>query len=94
MNWFLELNPLKISCLIKSVKKTRSLLVIDGGWKTCGLASEIISSVLEEISPGTLKNSPINISLKGCPAPTSSILESQYYTTVEEIVKNIREKVF
>ena len=52
------LNPLKIDEIIKSVQKTGKLVVIDGGTKTCGYASEIISSVVERIDPSNLKKSP------------------------------------
>ena len=68
--------------------------MIDGGWKTCGIGSEIISSVVESIRPCFLKNAPINISLKQCPAPTSSILEEEYYPSVKEIICCIKSKIF
>ena len=46
-------------------------MVIDGGWKTCGLGSELISSVMEKMDPSFVKNKPVNISLKESPAPSS-----------------------
>jgi pyruvate dehydrogenase E1 component beta subunit len=86
------INPIDFSSIIESVKRTGNLLVIDGGWKTCGLGSEIISSVVETIRPSFLKNQPINISLKQCPAPTSSVLEKEYYPSVKEIIDCINTK--
>lgn len=88
------INPIDFSSIIKSVKKTGNLMVIDGGWKTCGMGSEIISSVVENIKPSFLKNTPVNISLKQCPAPTSSELEKEYYTSVSEIIECIKTKIF
>ena len=43
------ISPLKINSIIESVKKTSNLVVIDGGTRTCGFASEVITSVVELI---------------------------------------------
>ena len=83
------ISPINIQPIIDSVRKTGKL--IDGGWKTCGMGSEIISSVIENIDPSLLKKSPINISLKDSPAPTSTILEKEYYTNVEDIKNEIKK---
>ncbi len=88
------INPIDFSPIIESVKKTGNLLVIDGGWKTCGMGSEIISSVVENIKPSFLKNTPVNISLKQCPAPTSNVLEKEYYPSVKKIVECVKTKIF
>ena len=85
------ISPINIQPIIDSVRKTGKLIVIDGGWKTCGMGSEIISSVVENIDPSLLKKSPINISLKDSPAPTSTILEKEYYTNVEDIKNEIKK---
>ena len=58
------------------------------------MGSEIISSVVENIKPSFLKNTPINISLKQCPAPTSNVLEKEYYPSVIEIVECVKTKIF
>ncbi len=83
------LNPIKPSRIIQSVKKTRRLVVVDGGFKTCGLASEIISLVAESIELGTLISKPIRITLPDAPAPTSSVLENEYYPHQELILEKI-----
>ena len=41
------ISPLKINPIIQSVMKTSNLVVIDGGTRTCGYASEVITSVVE-----------------------------------------------
>jgi len=79
------LNPLKIDEILDSVQKTGRLLVVDGDWKSCGMASEIITSVLEKIDIKSLKNSPKRITLPDSPAPTSKVLEEQYYIKVSDI---------
>ena len=83
------LNPIKPSKIIESVKKTRRLVVVDGGFKTCGFASEIISLVAETLKPGTLISKPIRITLPDAPAPTSSILENDYYPNEKQILEKI-----
>ncbi len=85
------ISPLDINPIINSVKKTGNLIVIDGGWKSCGMGSEVISSVMENINPNYLKNSPVNISLKPSPAPCSSVLEKEYYTNTDEIINILNQ---
>ena len=87
------INPIKYADLIKSVYKTRRLMTIDGGWKTCGLGSEIISSIVERIEPKLLLSKPINISLKNAPAPSSKVLEDNYYLNEKEILIELK-KIF
>ena len=66
-------------------------MVIDGGWKTCGLSSEIISSIVEIIGTNILLDKPINISLKNCPAPASKTLENKYYITSKDIYQILKK---
>lgn len=81
------LNPLDPSVIIKSVNKTHRLLVVDGGWKNCGLGGEIIASVCEALEPSTIWATPKRITLPDVPAPTAKTLEESYYTKVDDIVK-------
>ena len=85
------LNPIKTELIIRSVEKTERLLVVDGGWKNCGIASEIIASVMEKIDPGKLKKSPFRLCLEDCPAPTASIHENLYYPNKIKVLKSIEE---
>ena len=84
------INPIQYEVLIKSILKTKRLMVVDGGWKTCGLGAEIISSIVEKIGTNTLLYKPINISLKDCPAPSSRTLENEYYLKKEDILRKLR----
>ena len=79
-------NPLDISTIVSSVENTGRLLVVDGGWSPCGLASEVISSVVERLSSTKLKALPARITLPFSPAPTSRVLERTYYPTSSTIV--------
>ena len=83
------LNPFNPDVIVKSVKKTGRLLVVDGGWRTCGMAGEVIANVVEHLPPQMLKVAPRRITLPDAPAPTSRVLETAYYTTAEQIVSAI-----
>lgn len=87
------LNPNNYQVIIDSVRSTGNLCVVDGGWKNCGMAGEIIASVMENISPDLFKNSPIRLTLTDAPAPTSSVLEDIYYLKPEQIVATIRKRI-
>ncbi len=92
------LNPLDVTLIVESVRETGKLIVVDGGWSTCGLAGEIIASVAER-----MPEVPINaqrITMPDAPAPSSRFLENIYYPTTEDIVKRaeimisrVKEKV-
>jgi acetoin:2,6-dichlorophenolindophenol oxidoreductase subunit beta len=86
------LNPLKVDEIVESVKKTGRLLVVDGDWASCGMASEIITSVVEKLEISKLKKSPVRITLPDAPAPTSKSLEDVYYIkelNIENAIKKL-----
>lgn len=80
------LNPFNPDVLVNSVKKTGRLLVVDGGWGPCGMAAEIISSVVERLPVSSLRESPVRVTLPFAPAPTARNLEAEYYPTVETVL--------
>lgn len=79
------LNPLDASAVVASARKTGRLCAVDGGWRTCGLAGEIIARVVESLPPNALRASPIRLTLPDAPAPSSAPLENAYYTTEQMI---------
>ena len=42
------LRPLDMDTVLASVRKTRRVLVVDEGWRTCGLAAEILARIGED----------------------------------------------
>jgi acetoin:2,6-dichlorophenolindophenol oxidoreductase subunit beta len=80
------LNPLNADVIVDSVRQTGRLLVVDGGWSCCGMAGEIIASVVEKLPAGALAASPLRVTLPAAPAPTSRVLEEDYYPTVGTVV--------
>ncbi len=85
------LNPLHPEMIVESVAKTRRMLVIDGGWSTCGMAGELIASVIERTPPNTLLAPPQRLTLPSTPAPTSPKLEKIYYVSTEQVVSKVKE---
>jgi len=87
------LNPFDTKLICESVSKTGSCLAIDGGWKTCGIASEILASIIEKVPLNKLKSNPRRITLANSPAPTASSLEDEYYPSVKKIVESIKHLI-
>ena len=56
------LNPMNPELIIKSVQKTKKILVVDGGWKSCGI-TEILATLYENIDVGILSEKPVRITL-------------------------------
>jgi pyruvate dehydrogenase E1 component beta subunit len=84
------LNPFYPKLMVESVARTGRLLVVDGGWSPCGMAGEVIASVVERSPVGALKKPPVRVTLPDAPAPTSRVLESAYYPTVATVVAAAR----
>ena len=80
------LNPFDPTVIIDSVMKTKNLLVVDSGWISGGFSGEIISKVVENLPVNCLKNPPVRLALPDAPAPTSRVLEKEYYTSVDDVV--------
>lgn len=87
------INPLKPDLIIQSVCKTKRLVVVDGGWSNCGLAGEIIATVVERINLNQLVMKPKRITLPDAPAPTSCTLENIYYPNANSIANTIMKEL-
>ena len=81
------LNPFYVEDIISSVEKTKNLLVVDSGTLTAGFSAEIIAKVVENIPNDCLLNKPQRLALPDAPAPTSRVLEKDYYINAKDIVK-------
>jgi pyruvate dehydrogenase E1 component beta subunit len=85
------INPFNPEEIIASVIKTGRLMVIDGSWRTCGMSSEVIASVIEKINPNKLISAPVRITIPDAPAPTSRVLEKIYYPDVSSVVESAKK---
>jgi pyruvate dehydrogenase E1 component beta subunit len=80
------LNPFDSAPIVESVAKTGRLLVLDGGWRTCGMSAEVIAAVGECLAPSKFRAPPRRVTLPDAPAPTSRVLEQLYYPDVNQVV--------
>lgn len=85
------INPLDVTKVILSVEKTGRLCVVDGGWKNCGLAGEVIASVFEQIDLNKVRAKPLRITLPDAPAPTSCELEKIYYPSIDDVIQKVKK---
>lgn len=82
-------NPLRVETILASVGRTGRLVAVDGGWRGCGMAGEVIASVMERLDPAQLRAAPVRLTLPDAPAPTSKPLEEIYYLKSENIVETV-----
>ena len=80
------LNPFDSSVIVESVTKTGRLLVVDSGWVSGGFSAEVMASVTEKLPINCWKKKPVRLALPDAPAPTSSVLEESYYTSIDDVV--------
>ena len=85
------LNPWHGDVATASVAKTGRLLAVDGGWRTCGIAGEVLANVCESLPADAWRAKPARITLPDAPAPTSRTLEKLYYPTVDALVGRARD---
>ena len=88
------INPLDPQLVRTSARKTGRLLAIDGGWRTCGFAGELIATVSEHLAPSDWRAAPQRITLPDAPAPTSKPLEAAYYPSAGVVVAMVRRMVW
>ena len=84
-------NPLNLTEIISSVKKTKRIITIDLSHKRLGISSEIISTISEnDIS---LKSRPIRLGLPFHPVPSSRGLIKNFYPTGHEILNSVKKSL-
>ena len=83
--------PLDIKTIIKSVQKTKRLVVVDPSWKSFGASSEIVSLVAEKMG-NKLKSNPIRITYPDSHTPMSSKLEEKFYFNYKQIVSIVKKQ--
>jgi pyruvate/2-oxoglutarate/acetoin dehydrogenase E1 component len=86
------LKPLDETSILKSVRKTGRLVVVDTAWKTCGMAAEV-SALAAEHAFDFLKAPIRRITLPDIPTPSSYALEKFYYPGPTQIVQAICDVV-
>jgi pyruvate/2-oxoglutarate/acetoin dehydrogenase E1 component len=86
------LKPLDKSLICQSVGKTHRLVVVNEGWCTCGFASEIMATVMEECFWDL--EAPIKrVCNKDAPMPVAATLEKVVMVSEEDISNACREVI-
>ena len=84
--------PLDKDTIIKSVKKTGRLLVVDEGYERCGVAAEIAISVLKDVFYHL--DTPIErLSTANVPLPFSPVLEFPLIPDGKKIYQKVKDMV-
>jgi pyruvate dehydrogenase E1 component beta subunit len=85
-----SLRPLDIPTIRQSVAKTHRMLVVDEGWRTCGLAAEIVARIVEEAF-FELDAPPARVCSAEVPVPYPKHLEDAALPSVDRIVATTKE---
>ena len=84
------LKPIDKETIINSVKKTNKVVIIEEGWSQSGVASEVISIIVENVFD-YLDTEPLRFSGKDIPLPYAENLEKLALPSVDSIVKKCLE---
>ncbi|OGR84974.1 MAG: acetoin dehydrogenase [Elusimicrobia bacterium RIFCSPLOWO2_01_FULL_54_10] len=79
-----SIRPLDESMILSSLKKTGRLMIVDTGWKTCGISAEIAALAAEK-GLRDLKEPVVRLTIPEVPTPCSPALEALYYPTPKDI---------
>lgn len=84
------IKPLDEEIILGSLKKTGRLVVVDIGWKTCGISAEI-AALASEKAFKYLKSPVKRVTLPDVPTPNSPVLEDAFYFGYNNIISAVRE---
>jgi len=85
-----SIKPYDKELLVKSVRKTGKIVIVDGSWKTGSFSAEI-SAFISENAFKFLKAPIKRVCLPDVPAPASNVLEKNYYISDEQIVEAVNQ---
>lgn len=75
----ISLKPLDLGLIENSAEKSGHLLIVDNGWQTCGLAAEIISTMVVKQSNHITGIKYDRLGFAETPCPTTRSLEDLFY---------------
>src|SRR5512139_1416892 len=86
------LRPLDMEPVLESFKKTNRAIVVEEGWKSYGVGSEVASRMYEEAFDYV--DAPIlRVAQKEVPLPYNRTLEQAALPQVEDVIKAVKEVV-
>ena len=84
----ISIKPLDMQTIIKSIKKTAKLIILDTGFYSNSISSEIISEISINYS-SLLDKPPIKLAMPDIPEPTSHYLTKNFYNNYKDIIKSV-----
>lgn len=84
----ISLNPIDYDTIIRSVKKTGNLIIVDHSWPNYSVAHEI-SAVIYDRMYGELENKIICLTGKDTQVGYCESLEREFYPSEEDVIKAI-----
>jgi pyruvate/2-oxoglutarate/acetoin dehydrogenase E1 component len=84
------LDPLDIKTIIKSLKKTGNLLIVQEGAVKASFGAEVVRKASQE-GFRCLEHPPLVLGAQDVPVPFSPVLENAYIPQVEDIVEAIKQ---
>jgi len=79
-----SLSPLDIETIVRSVRKTGRLIVVDTAWTACGASAEILTQVIERLQ-GSRAIQVQRMGYEPVTCPTTKNLENLFYPTPSRI---------
>lgn len=83
-----SVRPLDLGAVVKSLKKTKRLIVADTASKTGSVAGELISQVVEDAFD-FLEFPPVRVASPDFPVPTSPFMTQGYYPEAQNIADTV-----
>ena len=84
------IRPLDIDSIVRSVRKTGRIVVVDQSWPFAGVASEVVTQVCEKCFDH-LDHPPVRVNTEDVPTPYAKNLEYAYLPNKEKIVAAVRK---
>src|SRR3989304_6676761 len=84
-----SLRPLDLDPVFESFRKTNRAVIVEEGWKTCGIGAEVSSRIYEECFD--YLDAPIErVAQKEVPLPYSADLERAAIPSVEDVIRAVK----
>ncbi|MDR6850876.1 pyruvate dehydrogenase E1 component beta subunit [Sphingomonas sp. BE123] len=87
------LRPLDTDTVLKSLKKTNRMVVVEEGWPVCSIASEIVAVCMEQ-GFDDLDAPVIRVTNEDVPLPYAANLEKLALITAEKVVAGVKKVTY
>ena len=82
------IRPLDIDAIVRSLRKTNHIVVVDQSWPFAGVASEVVTQVCERAFDW-LDHPPVRVNTADVPTPYAKELEAAYLPNPDRIIEGV-----